>query len=196
MKKVLIATRNLDKLEIVTKLLSTSILEGTKFYSLRDIEGIIDKKEVGDVTNRAKEKALNVFNNMKQNDFDYIIGIDDVIKIKGKISENIKDYLKPILFEQYLEENEIISIVRAFTFIDQSGHMENTITEIPYEYQPLKETLDLQENSYPLNHVMANIDTKKTVAEMTKEEGNIYYLKYSKEPLEYLIKGFIKEEVI
>lgn len=187
MKKVLIATRNVDKFTIVTNLLETSIMKDCEFYSLKDVSGIIDKKEVGDVLNRSKEKALNVYQNIENNDFNYIIGIDDVIKMKNEIHENIKDYLNAILFENYLEENEIISIVRAFTMIDQSGNVNSTVTEILYEYHPLTFELSLKENSYPLNYVMANIDSKKTVAEMTEKEANDYFLKYSEKSLQDLI---------
>jgi len=181
MKKILIATRNKDKYRIISKLLGTKNFEDYEFISLNDIEDIIeDKKEDGDVINRSYEKALNVYNNLKNNIYDYIVGIDDGIKMKGQMIENLKEYIKPIMDNEYLKENEEILIVRAYTFINKKGEHKSIITEIPFKYIPLKENYEIKENSYPFSHVMAPLNSSKTVSEMNEDETNLYYLDFSK----------------
>lgn len=107
MKNILLATRNKDKYKIVSKLLSTKIFKDDNFYSLNEVEEkIIDKKEVGDIVNRSFEKAMNVYNNLNNNIFDYIIGIDDGIEMKGQMIENVKEYINSILEDKYLTEEK------------------------------------------------------------------------------------------
>lgn len=180
MKKILIATRNKDKFKIISKLLATNNFKDGTFYSLNDIEeNIVDKKETGDIINRSLEKALNAYNNIKE-DYDYFIGVDDGIKMKGKMIENVKDYIVPIIEDNYLTANEKVYIVRAYTFIDKKGNYKSLVTEIPFEYKKLKEKFNILENSYPLSHVLSPIGSSKVVSQLSEEESNSYYLKFSK----------------
>lgn len=182
MKKILIATRNKDKFRIVSKLLGTTIFSEYIFYNLDDLdEEIIDKTESGDVLNRAFEKAANVFVNIKNNDFDYIVGIDDVIKIKGKTIEDVKEYVNPIINDELLSEGEIIYMARAYTFFDQSGNNYTVLIDIPYKYKKLSYELKIEDNSYPLSHVLTQLNSDKTVVEQDVEEANTYYSSYSEE---------------
>lgn len=180
MKKILIATRNKDKFKIIEKLLSTQNFTDYKYYSLDDIdESIVDKKERGSVIERSYQKALNAFNciNFK---YDYIVGVDDGIKMKGKIIENVKDYISLIIDDKFLKEGEVVYIVRAYTFINSDGIYKSVLTEIPFKYTKLKEKINIHENSYPLSNVLTPIDSLKTVIKLNADESNTYYLKYSK----------------
>lgn len=190
MKKILIATRNKDKFKIISKLLSTNNFKDATFYSLNDIkENIVDKKETGDVINRSLEKALNAYNNIKE-DYDYFIGVDDGIKLKGKMIENVKDYITPILEDKYLTTNEKVYIVRAYTFIDKKGNHKSIVTEIPFEYKKLQEKFDILENSYPLSHVLSPVGSTKVVSGLKEEESNAYYLEFSKNKFDEIEKLF------
>lgn len=190
MKKILIATRNKDKFKIISKLLSTNNFKDATFYSLNDIEeNIVDKKETGDIINRSLEKALNAYNNIKE-DYDYFIGVDDGIKMKGKMIENVKDYITPILEDKYLTTNEKVYIVRAYTFIDKKGNHKSIVTEIPFEYKKLQKKFDILENSYPLSHVLSPVGSTKVVSGLNEEESNAYYLKYSKSKFDEIEKFF------
>ena len=192
MKKILIATRNKDKFKIVSKLLSTDLFKDYEFYSLDDIEdNIIDKKEQGDVINRSFEKAMNIYNNISNNCYDFIIGIDDGIKMKDKIIENVKDYIKPIIDDKYLSQNEIVFIVRAYTFVANNGKYKSIITEIPFKYKKLEKEFNIEDNSYPLSHVLTPLDSFKTVIELSEEESNNYYLSYSRKEFDE-VKEFFK----
>ena len=180
MKKILIATRNNDKFRIVSTLLKTSIFKDYKFYCLGDLdEKIVDKKETGNVINRSFEKAENIFKGIKKNDFDYIIGVDDGIKIKGKIVENVKDYIQSIIDDKLLSNGEIVYIVRAYTFFNKIGNYYSISTEIPFKYKKLEHELEIKENSYPLSHVLTPINSDEPVSLQNFDESNEYYLIYS-----------------
>ena len=120
----------------------------------------------------------------------YIVGVDDGIKMKGKMIENVKEYIKSILDNEYLKENEEIYIVRAYTFFDKNKNYKSIITEIPFKYIPLKEKFEIKKESYPLSHVMAPLNSIKTVSNMDDEESNLYYLNYSKEAYNEVKKYF------
>ena len=141
MKKILIATTNKDKYRIVTYLLDRAGLKCDEYLyqSLDDINySGPDKKEQGSIDNRAENKAKVVkeyLDNNSSNDFDYVIGIDDGIFIKGELQENIKDYIKKILYENFLSNGEEFAFYRAYCLIDKSGRIVKTQTQIPYTYK-------------------------------------------------------------
>lgn len=190
MKKILIATRNNDKFRIVSKLLSTKNFKDFDFYSLNDIEeNIINKKETGDIINRSLQKALNAHDSIKTH-YDYIIGVDDGIKIKGKIIENVKDYINLIIDDKYLQQNEEVFIVRAYTFVNKNGIYKSIITEIPFRYKRLKEKFEVLENSYPLSYVLSPVDSSKSVIQLSDDESNNYYLKFSQSKFDEVERFF------
>lgn len=182
MKNILIATRNKDKFKLLSKLLSTELLRDSKFFSLNDIEDEIeDKKEVGDIKNRSYEKAMNAYLSIKNNIYQYIIGIDDGIEMKGQMIENVKEYIKDILDDKYLKEDEIVYIKKAYTFIDKNGVFKTIVTKIPFKYKKLTNHFEIEENSYPLNHVLTPIDSNLRLVDIDEETTNNYLLTYSKE---------------
>lgn len=190
MKKILIATRNNDKFRIISELLSSNNFKDSIFYSLNNIEEeITDEKETGDVIHRSLQKALNAYNNIKA-EYDYIIGVDDGIKIKEKMIENVKDYIKSIVDDKFLAQNEKVFIVRAYTFINKQGTYKSIVTEIPFEYMKLQEKIDISENSYPLSYVLSPIGFSKVVTQLSDEESNLYYLKYSQSEFDKVEKFF------
>lgn len=188
MKKILIATTNKDKYKIVTYLLSRAGLNKDEYLyqSLDDInyDGP-DKKEQGTIEDRAENKAKVVKEYLDKNnlnDFEFIIGIDDGILIKGALQENIKDYVRKILYEGYLEDGEEYAFYRAYCLINKLGQLVRTETKIPYTYK-YKDGAELKDNSYPLSQVAVPIGYDISVAELNNEEGNEYTWKYSKDKL-------------
>ena len=191
MKNILIATRNKDKFKLLSKLLSTELLKDSKFFSLNDIEDEIeDKKEVGDIKNRSYEKAMNAYLSIKNNIYKYIIGIDDGIEMKGQMIENVKEYIKDILDDKYLKEDEIVYIKKAYTFIDKNGVFKTIVTKIPFKYKKLTNHFEIEENSYPLNHVLTPIDSNLRLVDIDEETTNNYLLTYSKEGFDEVEKFF------
>lgn len=193
MKNILIATRNKDKFKLLSKLLSTELLRDSKFFSLNDIEDEIeDKKEVGDIKNRSYEKAMNAYLSIKNNIYQYIIGIDDGIEMKGQMIENVKEYIKDILDDKYLKEDEIVYIKKAYTFIDKNGVFKTIVTKIPFKYKKLTNHFEIEENSYPLNHVLTPVDSNLRLVDIDEEITNNYLLTYSKEGFDEVEKFFNK----
>lgn len=191
MENILIATRNKDKFKLLSKLLSTELLKDSKFFSLNDIEDEIeDKKEVGDIKNRSYEKAMNAYLSIKNNIYKYIIGIDDGIEMKGQMIENVKEYIKDILDDKYLKEDEIVYIKKAYTFIDKNGVFKTIVTKIPFKYKKLTNHFEIEENSYPLNHVLTPIDSNLRLVDIDEETTNNYLLTYSKEGFDEVEKFF------
>lgn len=191
MKNILIATRNKDKFKLLSKLLSTELLKDSKFFSLNDIEDEIeDKKEVGDIKNRSYEKAMNAYLSIKNNIYKYIIGIDDGIEMKGQMIENVKEYIKDILDDKYLKEDEIVYIKKAYTFIDKNGVFKTIVTKIPFKYKKLTNHFEIEENSYPLNHILTPIDSNLRLVDIDEKTTNNYLLTYSKEGFDEVEKFF------
>ncbi len=191
MNKILIATRNKDKFKIVSKLLKTNLFPDDNFYNISDInKEIIDDVEVGDINNRSKNKAVNVFNQLDENNYDFIIGVDDGIKMKGNLIPNVKDYIKDILDDKYLSAGEIVYIVRSYTFINKDNKIKTITTEIPFEYSKLDHEYSLEKNSYPLSHVLKPLNLDVPVYKVTDDESNDYYSSYSKDSYNEIKKFF------
>ena len=189
MKKILIATKNKDKFEIVTKILNKINDESYKYYNLYDIKNIENNdKEEGTIEARAFNKANQIYSSINENEFEYIIGIDDGIKMKGILRENVKDYIEDIINDRYLSQGEQVEIVRAYCFIDREGNYKSITTEIPFKYQKFNGNLKIEENSYPLSNVLTPLYSDKPVSQMNKDENNQYYLKYSEEKIKEVFK--------
>ncbi len=175
--KILIATRNKDKFKLISNILSKLLDSKIDFYALSDIkEQIIDVEESGDVINRAYVKAFNVYNNLNNNIYDLVIGIDDVLEFNNQIVENVKDYITDILEDKLLKDNDLINVVRAYTFINKNGKYINILTKIPYKYMKLDHKIEIKENTYPLSNVMKYIDDNVI-------NSDEYVLKYSYDKL-------------
>ena len=89
-----------------------------------------------------------------------------------------------------MSQNENVFIVRAYTFIDKKGTCKSIVTEIPFKYIKLKEKLDILADSYPLSHVLSPIDSSKTVTQLSDDESNVYYLKFSQSKFDEVEKFF------
>lgn len=182
--KILIATRNNDKFKIIEKLLKSTIYSSSEFYSLNELEEVIEeKKETGNIINRAQEKAYTVYNNITNNDFDYIIGVDDGIEMKSKLVENVKDYIEDIINDKFLIEKEKIFIVRAFSFINKKGNEKSIITKIPFVYKKTEKKLEILNNTYPLSYVLTEVNKNVTISNQNFEDSNNYYKLYSERQL-------------
>lgn len=196
MKTILLATSNKSKFKIVKDLLQRAGLEETEYQilSLKDINYVgPDEKEQGSIDQRAKAKAMSVSNNVSnRNDYDFIIGIDDGIELKGTIRENVKDHINKILFENYLEKDESIIFPRAYCCINKEGITFEIIAKIAYKYTP-KDNLVVEPNSYPLSQVAALLNSDKSLTDMDENEANEYYWESCKEEIIKLAE-FIKGE--
>ena len=137
---------------------------------------------------------MNVYKSLQNNIYDYIIGIDDGIEIRDNIIENVKEYIKAILDNKYLKENEKVYIVRAYTFINKKGKFKIIVTKIPFKYKKLEKQIKMEENSYPLSHVLTQIDSNQRIIDLDEYDTNKYYLNYSEDKFNEVEKYLEKEE--
>lgn len=185
MKKVLIATTNNDKFEIVSELFKRTIFSENEYEILKLTKdmNVPDEKERGNNIERARTKALNAYSYLKEYNFDFIVGLDDAIVIKGKTEPNIKEYLNKIIYENYLEDGEEYAFNRAYCIVDKDKNIFETNIDIPYQYRKLDHDINLREFGYPLSLVSCPVGSNIPLTELTFEEDIEYYLKYSKDAL-------------
>ncbi len=191
MKKILIATTNQRKFNIDAYLLKKAGLRDEyAFYSLADIDYNGEEiKEQGSNVDRAREKALNVKEHIKKNAFDFIIGIDDGMILKGEKIENIKDYLTRILYEDYLKDGESISFSRAYFMIDSNGQTSSSEAIVPFTFKQVPNA-SLEGHPYPLEQVVVPLGKDKTLSELTDSEYYEYYWKHSRTHIQKLLTPF------
>jgi len=185
MDKVLIATTNIDKYDAVSKIFKKTIFPSNKYIILKlsDEMNIPFEKEFGSNINRAYTKAINAYDYLKKYDFDYIVGLDDAIVIKGIIQPNIRKYINKILFENYLSDGEEYAFNRAYCILDKAKNKYEINLSIPYIYNSLKEEITLKEYTYPLSKVSYPIGYNKPICDLDEEEEVSYYLKYVRDGL-------------
>lgn len=182
--KILIATQNVDKFNIISNIIKSSVKNNIDIYSLNDIEEIPEEKEVGTNLERAKKKAENAKKYVKE-DFDAIIGIDDGIILQDKEYVAVKDHLKDIISGDKIKIGEKIYITRAYYMITKNNEVSYCLNKIPYY---LRKKLDEFDNKgFPLNRVISTIDNKKVLTERDKDELNNYFIKHSIDDIRNLI---------
>ncbi len=185
MKTVLIATTNNDKFDAVSKVFRNTIFPESEFIikQMTKEMNVPDEKEEGVNVQRARAKALNAFNHLKEYDFDFIVGLDDALFVKQRFEPNIKEYINKILFENYLEDGEEFGFNRAYCIVDKNEQFYETNITIPYIYHPLKEGFKLEDHTYPLSKVSFAIGYDKPICELNEKDEIEYYLRYVKEGL-------------
>ena len=185
MERVLIATTNKDKYETVSKIFKYSIFpsDSYKLEKLTSNMNIPDEKEEGNNIERARRKALIAYEYLKDYGFDYIVGLDDAIFLKGRLEPNIKEYINKILFENYLDNDEEYGFNRAYSIIDKEGTMYEVDIDIPYTFRSLDSDFKVEDHTYPLSKVSCPLGYDKPVCDLTDEERTNYYLDYSKDKL-------------
>ncbi|MBR4230685.1 MAG: hypothetical protein IKR74_00830 [Bacilli bacterium] len=185
MKKVLIATTNKDKFTIVSTIFKNTIFPENEYEIIRPTSDIKLPSITEEGTNiqRARTKALNAYEYLKNYNYDYIVGLDDALFIKGRIEPNIKNHLNIILYGNYLEDGEQFAFNRAYCIIDKEKNLYEVSLDIPEIYHPLKENIVIEDNTYPLSNVSYPIGFDKPLCELSNDEIIDYSLKYVKEGL-------------
>lgn len=129
--KILIATKNNSKFEIISRMLYSILRNNILIKSLNDYDYFVDKDEIGTNIERAKAKAKNAEEQIKE-DFDYILGIDDGIIIDGKEYVTVKDHLYDIVVGDKIKIGSIIYITRAYFLISNDKKEVLCYNKIPY----------------------------------------------------------------
>ena len=185
MKKVFLATNNKDKFTVVSNIFKNTIFPEDRFEIVGPTSDIIlpEITEEGSNIQRARTKALNAYEYLKKYDYDYMVGLDDALFMKGRIEPNVKSHLKKILYENYLEDGEQFAFNRAYCIIDKNKNLYEISLDIPEIYHPLKENIIIEEHTYPLSNVSYPIGYDKPITKLSYEELIDYSLKYVKDGL-------------
>ena len=189
--KILIATKNNSKFEIISRMLYSILGNNILIKSLNDYDYFVDKDEIGTNIERAKAKAKNAEEQIKE-DFDYILGIDDGIIIDGKEYVTVKDHLYDIVVGDKIKIGSIIYITRAYFLISNDKKEVLCYNKIPNIVRKKLDTVEMG-GGYPLNSVISTIDNDTVLTERSNEELNDYFLKYSIDDLRTMFNNVDKE---
>lgn len=187
--KIIIATKNKAKFEIISKMLN-EIFDNVMIKSLNDINDFNEIEETGNNIERAKIKALNTFNNIKE-PFDAIIGIDDGIIIDEIEYVAVKEHLQDIIISDKVPVGTKIYISRAYYLITKDNVHSYCYNKIPYIIQ--RKLNSYEKDGYQLNSVISTVDNPTVLTERSSEVLNDYFLKYSITDLKDLTKIISKE---
>lgn len=182
--KIIIATKNMSKFEIVSKMLTTIFNEKINIKNLNDVHEFKELDEKGNNIERAKAKAWNTYNNINEQ-FDAIIGIDDGIIINDIEYASVKQHLRDIVIENSVPVGSKIYITRAYYLITCDGREKSCYNKIPYIVQRKLESFEVK--GYPLNDVISTIDNTDVLSLRPTSELNEYFLKYTLKDLEDLM---------
>lgn len=188
--KILIATKNNSKFEIISRMLYSILGYNILIKSLNNYDYFIDKNEVGTNIERAKTKAKNAEEQIKEK-FDFILGIDDGIIIDGKEYITVKDHLYDIVVGDKIKIGSTIYITRAYFLISNDKKEFLCYNKIPYIVRKKLDTVEM--GGYPLNSVISTIDNDTVLTERSNEELNDYFLKYSIDDLRTIFNNVDKE---
>lgn len=188
--KILIATKNNSKFEIISRMLYSILGNNILIKNLNDYDYFVDKDEIGTNIERAKAKAKNAEEQIKEN-FDYILGIDDGIIIDGKEYVTVKDHLYDIVVGDKIKIGSTIYITRAYFLISNAKNEVLCYNKIPYIVRKKLDTVEM--GGYPLNSVISTIDNDTVLTERSTEELNDYFLKYNMDDLRTMFNNVDKE---
>lgn len=182
--KILIATQNIDKFNIISRIIRTCIKNDLEIKSLNDIDPIPEEVENGTNLERAKGKAENAKKYVKE-DFDAIIGIDDGVILNNVEYVAVKEHLKEIITGDEIKIGEKIYITRAYYMITKDGETSSCLNKIPYYLRKKLDSFDSK--GFPLNQVISTIDNDIVLTERDKDELNEYFVKHSIEDIKELL---------
>lgn len=188
--KILIATKNNSKFEIISRMLYSILENNILIKNLNDYDYFVDKDEIGTNIERAQAKAKNAEEQIKE-DFDFILGIDDGIIIDDKEYVTVKDHLYDIVVGDKIKIGSTIYITRAYFLISNDKKEFFCYNKIPYIVRKKLDTVEI--GGYPLNSVISTIDNDTVLTERSNEELNDYFLKYSIDDLRTMFNNVDKE---
>lgn len=188
--KILIATKNNSKFEIISRMLYSILGPNILIKNLNSYDYFVEKDEIGTNIERASAKAKNAKEQIKEN-FDFILGIDDGVIIDGKEYITVKDHLYDLVVGDKIKIGSTIYITRAYSLISNDKRESLCFNKIPYIVRKKLDTLEI--NGYPLNSVVSTIDNDSVLTDCSNEELNNYFLKYSIDDLRILFNNVDKE---
>jgi|CXWL01.1.fsa_nt_gi hypothetical protein len=187
--KILVATRNQDKFDIVCRMVS-EVIPDAHLVSLQDGKVTGDVVEVGSIAERAVQKARYFLERLgwlnRVDDFDAVMAMDDGLSINsGDPTPNSKELTDRILLSEW-PIGTAVTVVRAFALIKRSERERIEITTVPFEFLGNPNGVSRETGKYPLSKVLAPVGTKIAVSEWSMEDENAFNLSHSSEALQRL----------
>ena len=111
-------------------------------------------------------------------------------QVLGKIAKKEYEYYSLYDIEGIQKDEKENGTIdkRAYCFMNKSGEYKSTIIEIPFKYKKYNGDLKIEENTYPLIHVLTPIDSDKPVSEISNEDDINYCLKYTIEKVKEIFQ--------
>ena len=111
-------------------------------------------------------------------------------QVLGKIAKKEYEYYSLYDIEGIQKDEKENGTIdkRAYCFMNKSGEYKSTIIEIPFKYKKYNGDLKIEENTYPLIHVLTTIDSDTPVSEISNEDDINYCLKYTIEKVKEIFQ--------
>jgi|GEM_PF-3009065 len=189
--KILVATRNNDKFEIVKRLVQSAIKDSILVnLASTEIEG--DVVEVGTIRERAIQKAKYFHEKCSElathDEFAGVLAVDDGLAINGaEASPNSKELTDQILSGAW-KPGTMIDVVRAFALIIGDEVPRAAETHVPFEFIGNPNEIKREDGRYPLSKVFAIPGDKVPVSELSPEAEDAYYSKFTNEHINLLFQ--------
>ena len=192
MTTILLATKNQDKIKLLSKLISDIYTaKNFSFKTLEDFNIVQDVEESGDIADRAKQKAAFYFDllreKVKYSKVNYVLGVDDGIEIKklGNKTPETKKMVDLIINDNLLKVGDVVSIIRAYCFIKiKTGEEKSIITEIPFKFIGNEKQIKRIEGKYPLSYLLSHLDKDIAIVDTSEQEVKEYDIRYSSKLLD------------
>lgn len=184
--KVLVATRNKDKFEIVKRMVE-AIVPDAHLVSVADVNVSGDVVEVGTISERAVQKAQYFLERLEwsdcADDFDAVLAVDDGLRIaNGEATPNSKELTDRILQEEW-PPGQSIEVVRSFALIKRGERPRVEITSVPFVFLGNPLSIEREKGKYPLSSVLAPQGKDVPVIELSQHEEDEFNLSHTSEAL-------------
>ncbi len=195
--KILIATNNHTKFNLVARLLKETPFKEYDFVCPADLGFNLNVREKGSLQNRALTKAGQARELVKKmevtDDIAYFVGIDDGIRfVQDKTTHSdSKKATDRILKRENVHIGDSITIVRAFGFVDQKGNSLSCITRVPMTYIGNPNNIERKEGAYPLEYVLSYEHQQKPINQLSQDHKNIQNQKYMLKNISKTINEFL-----
>ncbi len=184
--RILVATRNRDKFNIVKRLVEATVPDAHLVF-LGDTPISGDVVEAGSIHERARQKAVYFWGRLEwstiADDFDSVLAVDDGLSVGGaEATPHSKEMTERILSEAWPTGTKV-DVVRAFCLIRRGEVPRVELTAIPFVFVGNPHGVQREDGTYPLSQVLSPEGMAQPVSQLTNDEEDAFYLRHSREPL-------------
>lgn len=188
--RLLIATRNRDKYEIVRRMVEAVSSDAhSVFLGDTSIEG--DVVEAGTIAERATQKAAYFMARLEwsaaPDEFDAVLAIDDGLSVDGsEATPNSKELTDRILGAEWTP-GTAMAVVRAYALIKRGEVPRVEVTTLPFRFLGNPAQVERKPGEYPLSRVLAPEGNNTAVSDMARQDEDRFNLEHSASALVRLL---------